>query len=42
MNENKHGSRKLPGEVRYKYKKIIQILRPQKWRKVKKQNNSMI
>ena len=32
----------VAGEVRYKYKKIIQILRPQKWRKVKKQNNSMI
>ena len=32
----------VAGEVRYKDKKIIQILRPQKWRKVKKQNNSMI
>ena len=32
----------VAGEVRYKYKKIIQMLRPQRWRKVKKQNKRMI
>lgn len=32
----------VAGEVRYKHKKIIEMLRPQKWRKVKKKNNRMI